>query len=565
MKRRLISLYRKKKRYEALNPDEVFLDSESSSQFNRYQCEGRLERPIPTSSFVLLSILFIFVGLIFSGKLWSLQIVEGDQLALQSEENHIRHGLLFAERGLLYDRNGTALAWNEQHDEGEPFAQRAYVDSPGFGHVLGYMKYPAKDTSNIYYQTELVGTDGLEEIFDDRLSGENGLQLVEITARGELSAESTIQSPDVGETITLSIDARLQEAFHELIASTAQEHGYEGGSAVIMDVETGEVIALTSYPEFSPDVMTQGEEDEIIQSYLTDERNPFLNRAVSGVFTPGSIIKPFIATGVVEEDVINPRDIIVSTGKLRVENPYVPGQYTTFTDWKAHGKVDLRRALAVSSNIYFYVTGGGFNDQAGLGISGIEKYVKKFGFGESPGSIWGEEEARGTVPNPGWKEETFEDGTWRLGDTYLTAIGQFGFQVTPLQVVKAVSGIATGELVTPVFEKGAQGEKQKVDISERALTIVREGMRDAVINEYGTASGLNVPYVTIAAKTGTAELGVSKDNVNMWTEGYWPRENPRYAFVIMMQNGDRYNTIGSVSVMSRMILWMQQNTPEYFK
>ena len=565
MKRRLSSLFKRRKKYAAIDPDQVFLDSSSSSKFNRYQCEGRLEKPLPVSSFVILAGLFILVGIVFSGKLWNLQIAQGGEFREMSENNLLRNSLIFSERGLLYDRNGEVLAWNEHDPERTEFARRVYTDLSGFGHLLGYMKYPAKDTSGFYYQTELVGIDGMELLLDDRLAGENGLKLVETNARNEISAESTVYTPETGENVTLSVDMRLQEAMHGYIKQIADSEDYEGGSGVIMNAKTGEVLVMTNYPEYSPEVMTQGDSNEEIQQFLEDTRNPFLNRAVSGVFTPGSIIKPFIATGVLEEDIINPTDNILSTGELKVENPYVPGQYTIFKDWKAHGLVDLRRALAVSSNIYFYVTGGGYKDQDGLGITRIGQYVDKFGFGEYPGSIWGDEEARGTVPSPEWKAEQFADGTWRLGDTYLTAIGQFGFQVSPLQVAKATAGIATGELVTPVFEKGVEGEKTKVDLSDRTFKIVREGMRDAVVTDYGTARGLNFPFVDVAAKTGTAELGASKANVNMWSEGYWPRNNPEYVFVVMMQNGDRHNTIGSVAVMNLMLDWMGVYTPEYFE
>jgi len=558
-------LFKRRKKYDALDPDEVFLDSENVSKFNIHQCEGRLEKPLPISSFVLLAGIFVLIGLVFSGKLWALQVSQGEEYAEISENNHLRHSHIFAERGLIYDRNKKALAWNEHDAENSEFDKRSYIEKEGFGHLLGYMKYPAKDSSGVYYQTELVGIDGFESIFNEKLAGKNGLKIVEINALSDISAENTIYTPETGESVELSIDSRLQEALFRYIKEGAINNEFEGGAGVIMDVRTGEVIAMTSFPEFSPQVMTEGYPEEKIQEYLNDEKNPFLDRAVSGVFTPGSIIKPFIATGVLEEGVIGEWDQILSTGELLVENPYAPGQYTRFADWKAHGNVDLREALAVSSNVYFYVTGGGHKDRDGIGISNIEKYVRKFGFGEYPGTILGEKEEKGVVPNPEWKENTFEDGTWRLGDTYLTAIGQFGFQVTPLQVAKAVSGIATGELVTPVFENGAQGKKEKVQISENTLRIVREGMRDAVTTDVGTARALDVPYVSIAAKTGTAELGVSKANVNMWTEGYFPRENPKYAFVILMQNGDRHNLIGSVAVTKNLMDWMSINTPEYFE
>jgi penicillin-binding protein 2 len=304
---------------------------------------------------------------------------------------------------------------------------------------------------------------------------------------------------------------------------------------------------------------------ELIASYSTNEQTPYLNRTLAGQYTPGSIVKPFLAIAALNEGIIRPETTFVSTGALRLANPYSPGQFSEFTDWRAHGVVDLKKALAVSSNVYFYYIGGGFGNQEGLGITRIEKYMRLFGFGAATG-ITLEGERFGTIPSPKWKEETFpSDPIWRIGDTYHTSIGQYGFQVTPLQVVRAVATIANGgRLLTPRIEsEKTPYTMRQLDIPEDYLRIVRSGMREAVVE--GTAKGLDLPYIKIAGKTGTAEVGTSKDHVHSWSTGFFPYENPRYAFVVLMEHGPRKNVIGATYVMQQFIDWLHANAPEYLE
>jgi penicillin-binding protein 2 len=346
---------------------------------------------------------------------------------------------------------------------------------------------------------------------------------------------------------------------------------FRGGAGVMIDVRSGEIIAITSYPEYDLNIFVKGEDKAAIQSYLKNPDNPFLNRVVAGLYTPGSIIKPFMAFAALEEGVISPEKEILSTGRLVVPNPYFPDKPSIFRDWKAHGYTNMRRAIAVSSDVYFYQVGGGFESQKGLGISRIDKYLKLFGFEEETG-IGISNEAVGTIPTPEWKQKTFGE-EWRLGDTYNTSIGQYGMQVTPLQAVRAIAAIANnGTLVTPTFLKQAtttipQGEKIKFDSShsEQAehFRIVREGMRLAVAE--GTAVGLNMYDVKVAGKTGTAELGALKQYVNSWTVGFFPYENPKYAFAIVMERGPVKNLVGATSVMRQVMDWVVVNRPEYIK
>ena len=193
----------------------------------------------------------------------------------------------------------------------------------------------------------------------------------------------------------------------------------------------------------------------------------------------------------------------------------------------------------------------------------MEKYFRLFGFGTETGiDLPGEES--GTIPTPSWKEETFNDA-WRLGDTYNTAIGQYGFEVTPIQAVRAVSAIASdGTLVVPHVvrsEETAESGAVNILIPREYFDVVREGMREAVLR--GTAQGLYTPAVSVAAKTGTAELGISKRRVNSWVIGFFPYKEPRFAFALVMESGPRENLVGATFVMREMIQWMAENTPEY--
>ncbi len=547
-----------KKRSREIEPDEIFLDSSNLPEFDRFQFEGRIDKPIAKYTQFLVLTIFILLVFVYVGRISYLQVYQGEAFAALSEENRLRHSIIFAERGVLYDRNGTELAWNEG---GEDFSLRSYTSYDGLGHVLGYVNYPLKDRSGVYYQKEFVGKDGVEAIFNERIKGENGLEIEEVDALQEVTSKNTIRQPKDGENITLSIDAELNQALFNLIKDRASESGFVGGAGVVMDVRNGEVVALTSYPEYDPQVLTDGEPQSSIVSYIQDERKPFLNRITSGLYTPGSIVKPIVATGALSEGVITPEKEILSTGSIRIPHPYLEDEYSVFVDWKAHGYVDARQALALSSNVYFYEVGGGFEGQPGIGIEGINTYAHLFGFEEETGIPFKEE--IGVVPNPEWKERVFNNDPWRIGDTYNTAIGQYGFQVTPIQIVRAIAAIANnGLLLNPSIEKDTEPVYTSLSLQPEHLEVVREGMRLAVTE--GTAQALSTPYVSVAAKTGTAQLGVTKKFVNSWVTGFFPYETPRYAFAVIMERGPENNLIGAASVMRSFIEWVEVHKPEYF-
>lgn len=565
---------RARKNYE-INPDEIFLDSSNLPRFDTHQFEGRMEKPISRRTLLFLGVFFILVALLFSIKLSALQIRDGEFYSRLSENNRLQHTPLFPQRGVVFDRNGTRLIWNESFDDSEKtFSKRVYTQSRGFAHILGYIGYPKKDSSGFYIDESYEGKDGIEYSYADELGGQEGLVIVETNALGDIVSKSVIRPVVDGENAVLSIDARVQERLYQEIASLANAVGFNAGAGVIMDVHTGEILALSSYPEYNSNTLTAGSDE--IEAYINDPRDPFLNRAISGLYTPGSIVKPFVALAALNERVVMPDDVIISTGSITVPHPYFEDRESIFTDWKAHGPVTIRDALAVSSNVYFYEVAGGYKDQDGVGISRLQAYFELLGFGKETGvDLAGEEE--GVIPTPEWKEKTFND-EWRLGDTYNTAIGQYGFQVTPLQAARSISVVANeGTLVSPhiikkFLEKGAttspdtanQFSSDKIRyINKEHYFVVKEGMRMAVLE--GTAQGLNVPYVSVAAKTGTAEVGISKKRVNSWVTGFFPYENPQFAFAVVMERGPSKNLIGGLFVMRQMLDWMSENTPEYFE
>ena len=192
--------------------------------------------------------------------------------------------------------------------------------------------------------------------------------------------------------------------------------------------------------------------------------------------------------------------------------------------------------------------------------------MRLFGFGRGTGiDIYDEE--TGIIPSPEWKKEVFDD-EWRVGDTYHTAIGQYGFQVTPIQAVRAIAAIANGGVLrTPHVLREEDSERllaekdTRIKIPDEYFQVIREGLRKSVLE--GTASALYLPHVSVAAKTGTAEIGTLKKFVNSWVIGFFPYENPRYAFATVMEQGSPQNLIGAPYVMRQMLEWMAVNTPEY--
>lgn len=604
--------FKKRKNYKEreIAPDEIFLDAKNIPNFDTGRLEGRLPLLIkPKISYFVFFSFLIIVFVIF-GRVSYLQIIKGEEMAKRAELNSLQKITIPSERGLIYDRFSKKLAWNipsfqiiidpeKLNDDKEIFAYlqenfgikkdkitagekiilgdftdwteiegilrkfqnfdgsiditnstlRKYAEIDGLSHVLGYVGYSDKDKIKI-------GKAGVEKIFDNYLRGRDGVKLKEKTSRGEIVSESIIARPQKGKNIKLTIDAGLQNALYKSIEEVASISNFKGGAGVILDINTGEVMAITSFPEYDSDVLSQGRPVALVNKLLNDPDYPFFFRAVEGLYSPGSTFKPLIAIAALNENIIEPTKKILSTGSISLPNPYNPQLKNTFYDWKAHGWVDMKDALAYSSNVYFYEIGGGFEDQPGLGISKIKKYAKMFQLDKKTGFEFNEAES--LIPGPEWKKEhNADDPVWRIGDTYNVSIGQGAIRVTPLQMAKFIAAVASeGNLITPHIVKNDNIENQKLELDRQSFKIVKKGLEGAV--NYGTAAGLSGMDIKVAGKTGTAELG-PKDLVNSWFIGYFPSDNPKFAIAIVMEKRESRSLIGAVYAARQTIQWLAEN------
>lgn len=554
--------------------EEVLLDASNIPAFNRERMEGKRELPISNRSVYTIGAIFTIVALVFIGKIYNLQIVKGEEYTAIAEHNSIAKALIIAERGVIFDVNDEMMVWNEVDESGEyDFPIRAYTDRLGLGQVLGYVSYPKRDSRGFFFRTDYLGRSGVELAYDDVLKGKNGSKIIEIDALHDVVSEHAIEAPTEGGAIKLSIDAELSEAMYKIIATSSAQAGFRSGAGAIMNVHTGEILALTSFPSYDPEVMADGDDTALIEEYNNDDRLPFLNKVVGGAYTPGSIVKPFVAYAALNEGVINEHTVMYSNGSITIPNPYNPSNPSYFNDWRAQGKMTVREAIAFSSNVFFYIAGGGLPEIAvpqaglgapleGLGITKMSNNYRLFGMGEKTGITIAQEQA-GVVPDPEWKREVFDDD-WRLGDTYFTAIGQFGFLATPIQMLRAYAALANGgTLVSPHVVYGQIGETKELNLNQAVLDIIHQGMRKTVNFPGGTARALERSDVAIAAKSGTAEVGVGNAYVNSWAAGFWPYEEPKYAFILMMDKAPRSNALGATRIMGNVVEWMSVNRPEY--
>ena len=536
---------------------ESFTDSiVANSEFSVRHGEGRLHRPISLSHLGWFSVVFfiLVVGVIF--RIGHLQIVEGESYSFISENNTFDRVVVLPVRGNILDRNETPLAWNSGEEESSQL--KRYYIGEGFSSLLGFIRYPQKDASGVFYRQETEGDGGVEEIYNHLLAGGGGSLVLERNVYGETLSELYIEEPKDGEDITLSIDAKIQKYLYDSIKQVAKEREFKAGSGILLDSTTGEILALASYPDFDNNVFTNYPDTERGEYLRKQKEGAFINRAISGLYSPGSTIKPFFAAAALQEDIISPSDIITSTGSITIQNPYDPEVVYVYKDWKEHGPLDIRGAIAWSSNVYFYHIGGGYENMTGLGIDRMNTYAGMFGFG-TPTSLGVFNEPDGLVPTPKWKKNIHGE-PWRVGDTYNTVIGQYAFQVTPLQIARGVAAIANGGYVPEVhLEKGNSSSRIQIPISEENLRTVRSGMRKTVLE--GTAKSLNTLKYDLAVKTGTAQIG-SGGIINSLLTGFLPYKNPRYVFVIIMERGEQN---GAVLATRKFFDTLSEEYPDFFK
>ncbi|MDZ4285221.1 MAG: penicillin-binding transpeptidase domain-containing protein, partial [Patescibacteria group bacterium] len=388
------------------------------------------------------------------------------------------------------------------------------------------------------------GQTGLEAYYDRELQGSDGMRVWEEDARGGARRVVDLKEPQEGATMMLTIDAELHKASYEILQRHLKALGLKRAALVVVDPSNGEILALLSAPGYSPEALAQGLSDEEFRKLRDDPSHPFFIRAVSGLYPPGSTIKPFLAAAALAERIIDPKKQIMVTGAIEVVNLFNPDVRYTFPDWKAHGLVDMVRAIAVSSNVYFYTIGGGYDNQKGLGIERVEKYLKRFGFGaqteiDLPG------EAVGRVPTPDWKKRV-KGEDWYIGDTYHAAIGQGDVVVTPLQLALATAALANnGTLFKPHLVRRIDNESARPEnaaslvAKEEYLAVPRQGMRHSVLE--GSSQLLNDLPIAVAGKTGTAQTG--RGTMHAWFTSFAPYENPEIVLTVVVEEGGEGNAV----------------------
>jgi penicillin-binding protein 2 len=455
----------------------------------------------------------------------------------------------------------------------ESFAARTYESEGALAHILGYVgSIPPEEIESWvqagYSYDGRIGLMGVEARYEPELRGKPGLRLVlsdptgrELDVLGERPSEP-------GGDLVLSIDLELQRAVEEALArgmqagmSAIRELGphrpepVPAGAAVVMDVRTGELLALVSLPTYDANLFNGDPDEAAIARLFTHPSRPLIDRTYMEVKPPGSIFKPVVAYAALEEGISHPGTLITSTGAMRIEDEYQPGSYYVIRDWAAHGTLDLYGAMARSSDIYFYYLAGGYREGGrqvfqGMGVRTLAEWTRAFGFGRPTGVDLPGEEA-GVVPDPDWKEETLGE-PWYLGETYTFGIGQSFLRVTPLQMAVATAAIANGgELLAPRVVRGVQ-RGDRLDMTPRRVTgtvpggadtlsVVQRTMWTAAHAANGTARTGVPAGMTIAGKTGTAEFGIPYPNGEYdshgWYIAYAPFDEPEIAVTVVLQYG----------------------------
>lgn len=565
-----------KRKVHEIQPEEIFLDSTNLLERDTSQFEGKLAKPVSRRAIFGVGALFLFVVLSFSGRAFFLQVAHGAGYADISRNNTLDKSVIFATRGIIYDCCGTEIAWNapqtstssaaiDSSNASSTYALREYIHQPGFSNLLGFVRYPQADSSGQWWQSQYSGVGGLEQEYNALLSGVNGASITETDAHNHVVQTDIVAPPEDGNDLTLSINATIQAELYAALSQGAAVDGFIGGAGIIMNVQNGQLLAITSFPQYDNNAFERGD-SAAITAAQKNPNSPLLDRAIGGLYAPGSIVKTIFAAGGLDSGLFTPNTIVDSTGRFVIPNKYDPSAPSIFNDWTAHGPIDMETAIAVSSDQYFYVVGGGYGGQQGIGISGLDKYAAMFGLGTTTGiKLPGEQS--GLIPSPAWKARAFPgDPSWFLGDTYHTSIGQFGFQITPIQAARFVAAIANGgKLMTPQLIASSTPIFTQMAIKDSDLAIVRAGMRLAITSNRKDAIDniLDIPGIQLAVKTGTAQIGAHNQWVNSWVIGYWPADNPRYAFAIVLEKGPSGETHNAEATMVPFFQWLIQNEPQY--
>lgn len=451
---------------------------------------------------------------------------------------------------------------------------RQYKEGTLASHILGYASKISdteyQEKKDTYNQNDIIGKNGIESLFEEYLRGKKGTKQIDMAVDGTITAEVIEEEAVAGSNVVLTIDSKLQKIAEEALKDNIEKiksggfgkaYDAKGGSCVVMNVKTGEVLAMASYPDYNPQSFADGISNEEWKSYSENKSYPLLNKTIQSSYEPGSIFKMVTAIAGLESGNITLTEKINDTGVYQKYGTDWKCWY--YTDYhRGHGYLNVVGAIEKSCNFFFYETA----DRMGIDI--LDKYANYFGLGKKTG-IELPSEATGTLASKEYAKSI--NTNWNPGDTINAAIGQGYNKFTPLQMTKYISMIANGgkdidvtiiktiqnpdgtevskeEINKFVNEKlGLTDNEQNEDINLNSdyIKAVKEGMKSVTSGESGTAYVRFKDFnIEVGGKTGSAEAGQdenNKDIVNAWFAAFAPYDDPEIAVVVMVENGGHGN------------------------
>ncbi len=557
-------------------------------------------------------LLLIVLPVILLIKLASLQLVNGSYYRNLSNSNRTRTNIIHAPRGIIFDRNGVPLVFNipgfrevqgekanlvtrnkameliaKGNDHLEIDSLRQYPLIEATAHVLGYVGQITKEDLGHqeytnYRSTDVIGKAGIEEQYEHTLRGVDGRELVEVDAIGKKVRTLGETDPVPGKDITLTIDSKVQQAAYDAIPPDKK-------AAVVASTPKGEIVAMVSRPSFDPNLFTMDKTYTASSSgytsvadVLTDgENQPLLNRVIGGVYPPGSTFKLITAAAGLENNIITPTYTVEDTGVLKV------GTFS-FANWyylehgKTDGQVNVIKAISRSNDIFFYKLA------EKVSVDTLSALGAKFGLGQKLGiDLIGEQ--KGLLPTKAWKLKAIGE-QWYLGDTYHYGIGQGYLLTTPLQVNSWTEVLANGgQLYKPkVIMNTINNPVRKDIVSAKTINTIRQGMIGACspggvayplyqfkvknaklqvdgrnfLTVVGTASaGLKNPeeyrQISVACKTGTAQVGDEDTQPHAWITLFAPAYNPQIVVTVLVESGGQGSEVAAPIAKKVLEAWFE--------
>lgn len=453
---------------------------------------------------------------------------------------------------------------------------RQYKSGTLASHILGYAGKISSDEyetrKNYYSRNDLIGKTGIESVFEEYLKGKNGTKQIDMDVDGSITAEYVSKEAVSGSDVVLTIDANLQKVTETALASNIQKiasggfgkaYDAKAGACVVMNVNTGEVLAMASYPDYDPSDFVGGISNEKWNEYTNNIAKPLVNKAIQNSYSPGSTFKMVTAIAGLESGAINLNTKINDTGVYTKYRDYQPRCWI-YTDYhRGHGYLDVSGAIEKSCNYFFYET----SDR--MGIDNLVRFAKYFGLGNKTG-IELKGETAGVLSSKETKQKLYPNETWGPGDTLQSAIGQLYNEFSPLQMARYISMLANGghkvdvsivktirnadgsevskdEIKQFVNKKLGieQEETEDIQINQSYLNAVLNGMKSVTGDSGGTAYVRFKDFnISVGGKTGSAEA--PNNQVHAWFVGFAPFENPEIAIVVMVENGGHGNYVAEV-------------------